>query len=130
MNEPHWLDRRAILLLHAEALAAHGGAPGLRDAALLDSALARPVNQYLYHSAADVAQLAAAYGFGLAKNHSFADGNKRIAFIATALFLRRNGHRLVSEPIDEIRTMLALAAGEVSEEEFAAWIRSHMKAGI
>lgn len=125
MNEPRWLDRRAILLLHAEALAAHGGISGLRDPALLDSALARPVNQYLYNPAADLAQLAAAYGFGLAKNHPFADGNKRIAFIATALFVRSNGYRLISEPIDEIRTMLSLAAGELSEEELASWLRTH-----
>jgi len=125
MNEPRWLDRRVILLLHAEALAAHGGMPGLRDPALLDSALNRPINQFVYNPAADLAQLAAAYGFGLAKNHAFADGNKRIAFIATALFLRANGHRLVSKPIDEIRTMLSLAAGELSEEEFAAWLRAH-----
>ena len=130
MNEPHWLDRRVIILLHAEALAAHGGVQGLRDAALLDSALARPVNQYLYNPDADVAQLAAAYGFGLTKNHAFADGNKRIAFIATVLFLRRNGHRLVSEPIDEIRTMLALAAGELSEEQFATWMRSHVEPAL
>jgi death on curing protein len=125
MNEPRWLDRRAILLLQAEALAAHGGVSGLRDAALLDSALSRPVNQFLYDPDADVAQLAAAYGFALAKNHAFADGNKRIAFIATALFLRRNGYRLVSEPLDEIRTMMDLAAGGFSEKDFASWIRTH-----
>lgn len=125
MNEPRWLDRRAILLLHAEALAAHGGITGLRDPSLLDSALNRPINQYLYDPAADLAQLAAAYGFGLAKNHAFADGNKRIAFIATALFLRSNGYRLVSEPIDEIRTMMSLAAGDLSEQEFAVWLRTH-----
>jgi death-on-curing protein len=125
MNEPHWLERRAILLLHAEAIAAHGGVPGLRDAALLDSALARPINQFLYNAAADLAQLAAAYGFGLAKNHAFADGNKRIAFIATALFLRRNGYRLTSAPIQEVSTMMSLAAGEISEDEFATWIRTN-----
>jgi len=130
MKEPRWLDRRAILLLHAEALAAHGGVPGLRDPSLLDSALARPINQYLYNPAADLAQLAAAYGFGLAKNHAFADGNKRIAFIATALFLRANGYRLISEPIDEIRAMLDLAAGELSEDQFAAWLRTHTESTL
>jgi|SRR5271156_5126325 len=125
MTEPHWLDRRAILLLQAEALATHGGVPGSRDAAMLDSALVRPVNQYLHNSEADLAQRAAAYGFGLAKNHAFADGNKRIAFIATALFLRRNGYRLTSAPIEEIDAMMNLAAGRLSEEEFAVWIRTH-----
>jgi death on curing protein len=89
MKEPRWLDRRAVLLLHAEALAAHGGISGLCDPALLDSALARPVNQYVHNPAADFAPLAAAYGFGLAKNRPFADGNKRIAFIAAALFCDR-----------------------------------------
>jgi death on curing protein len=128
MIEPRWLDRRVILLLHAEALAAHGGIPGLRDASLLDSALARPVNQYHYNPAADLALLAAAYGFGLAKNHAFADGNKRIAFIATVLFLRSNGYRLVSEPLDEIRTMMSLASGELSENDFAAWLRTRTEA--
>jgi len=128
MNEPRWLERRAILLLHADALAAHGGVHGLRDAALLDSALSRPVNQYLYDSEADISQLAAAYGFGLSRNHAFADGNKRIAFIAVALFLRLNGYSLVSEPIDEIRVMISLAAGELSEKDFASWIRTHTRA--
>jgi death on curing protein len=128
MNEPRWLERRAILLLHADALAAHGGVHGLRDVALLDSALSRPVNQYLYDSEADISQLAAAYGFGLSRNHAFADGNKRIAFIAVALFLRLNGYSLVSEPIDEIRVMISLAAGELSEKDFASWIRTHTRA--
>jgi death-on-curing protein len=125
MNEPLWLDRRIVLLLHSESLAEHGGTPGIRDEGLLDSALARPRNKFAYDTAADIAQLAAAYGFGLAKNHTFVDGNKRIAFVATALFLRLNGHRLVSKRADEILTMLSVAASELSEDEFAAWIRSH-----
>jgi death-on-curing protein len=130
MNEPRWLDRRAILLLHAEALAAHGVTTGLRDPSLLDSALNGPINQYLYDSAADLARLVAAYGFRLAKNHAFADGNKRIAFIATAVFVRSNRYRLVSEPIDEIPTMLSLNAGELSEKEFAAWLRAHSEIAL
>jgi death on curing protein len=128
MNEPRWLARRAILLLHADALAAHGGVHGLRDAAMLDYALSRPVNQYLCDSEADISQLAAAYGFGLSQNHAFADGNKRIAFIAVALFLRLNGYSLVSKPIDEMRVMMSLAAGELSEKDFASWIRTHTRA--
>jgi len=127
MNEPIWLDRQSVILLQAESLAQHGGSSGIRDAGLLDSALTRPINKWNYNSEADLATLAAAYGFGLARNHSFVDGNKRIAFIATALFLRLNGYRLLSTPLDEIQTMLRLAAGELSEEEFAVWIRNHTK---
>jgi death-on-curing protein len=122
MNEPVWLDRHGVILLQSESLAQHGGSSGIRDAGLLDSALTRPINKWNYNPAAE---LAAAYGFGLARNHLFVDGNKRIAFIATALFLRLNGYRLSSDPLDEIQTMLNLAAGELSEEEFAVWIRNH-----
>lgn len=127
MNEPVWLERRGLLLLHMESLAEHGGTTGIRDEGLLDSALARPRNQFAYDQSADISQLAAACGFGLAKNHAFLDGNKRIAFIATELFLRLNGLRLATEPLDEIRTMLSLASGEITEQEFAAWIRAHCK---
>lgn len=125
MNEPRWLDRSGIVLLQLEALAEHGGSSGIRDEGLLDSALARPRNQFAYHSAVDIAQLAAAYGFGLARNHPFVDGNKRIAFIATVLFLRLNGYGLVSDQLSEIEIMLGVAAGEISEREFAEWIRAH-----
>jgi death-on-curing protein len=127
MNDPIWLDRQGVILLQSESLAEHGGSSGIRDAGLLDSALARPINKWNYNPAADLAELAAAYGFGLARNHSFVDGNKRIAFIATALLLRLNGYRLSSDPLDEIQTMLSLAAGELSEEEFAVWVRNHTK---
>ena len=127
MNEPIWLDRQSVILLQAESLAQHGGSSGIRDAGLLDSALTRPINKWNYNSEADLATLAADYGFGLARNHPFVDGNKRIAFIATALFLRLNGYRLSSTALDEIQTMLQLAAGELSEEEFAVWIRNHTK---
>src|SRR5579859_812272 len=125
MKEPRWLDLRAIISFHTQSLAEHGGSSGIRDEGLLDSALARPKNQFAYATEIDVAKLAAAYGFGLAKNHPFVDGNKRIAFIATATFLRLNGYRLNSTRMDEIQTMLALAAGEISEDAFAVWIRLH-----
>ena len=125
MNEPLWLDRRGLLLLHLESLAEHGGSSGMRDEGLLDSALARPRNQFIYDPNADIAKLAAAYGFGLAKNHAFVDGHKRIAFIATALFLRLNGWRLATGRLDEIQTMLNLASGEITEGHFAAWIRAN-----
>lgn len=119
-----FIDRRALLLLHDESLAEHGGAAGLRDEGLLDSALARPLNLVAYGEP-DVAALAAAYGVGLAKNHLFVDGNKRAAFLAVGLFLALNGYRLVATQADATLTMLAVAAGHLSEDDFAAWIRAH-----
>jgi death-on-curing protein len=127
MNEPGWLDRQSVILLQLASLAEHGGSSGIRDASLLDSALTRPINKWNYNPEADLAELAAAYGFGLARNRPFVDGNKRIAFIATALFLRLNGYQLSSDPVDEIQTMLSLAAGELSEEEFAVWVKKNTK---
>ena len=125
MKEPAWLDRRAIISFHSQSIAEHGGSLGIRDEGLLDSALARPKNQFVYAAESDIAKLAAAYGFGLAKNHPFVDGNKRIAFIATVTFLRLNGDRLNSTRLDEIQTMLDVAAGQLSEASFAEWIRLH-----
>ena len=123
MKEPVWVERRGLLLLHMESLAEHGGTSGMRDEGLLDSALNRPRNKFLYDPRPDIPAIAAAYGFGLAKNHALVDGNKRIAFIATAVFLRLNGWRLSSARLDEIETMLKLASGEITEEDFAQWIR-------
>ena len=120
-----FIDRRALLLLHDESLAEHGGAPGLRDEGLLESALARPLNLVAYGEP-DVAALAAAYGVGLAKNHAFVDGNKRAAFLAVGLFLALNGQRLATTQVDATLTMLAVASGDMSEDAFAAWIRSHL----
>ena len=119
-----WIDRRALELLHNESLAEHGGASGLRDEGLLESALARPLNVAAYGEP-DVAELAASYGVGLAKNHAFVDGNKRAAFLAVGLFLALNGHRLRVSQVEATLTVLAVAAGEIREEEFAAWIRKH-----
>lgn len=126
MMVARWIDKRALMLLHDESLAEHGGLPGIRDAGLLESALARPLNLAGY-GYPDLADLAAAYGAGLAQNHPFADGNKRIAFLAVGLFLALNGHRLVTTQLDAIRTILALAGGDLDEAAFAAWIRGHMK---
>ena len=120
-----FLSRRALELLHDESLAEHGGLPGLRDEGLLESALARP-NQLLAYGQPDVAALAAAYGFGLIRNHVFADGNKRVAFLATGLFLALNGQRLVTTQADATLTMLAMAAGDLSEDEFTHWLRAHI----
>jgi death on curing protein len=121
----HWVDRSALLLLHDESLAEHGGAPGLRDEGLLDSALARPLNLVAYGEP-DTADLAAAYGVGLAKNHAFVDGNKRAAFLAVGLFLAINGQRLVATQAEATLTMLDVAAGTIDEPTFAAWIRAHL----
>ena len=119
-----WINRRALLLLHGESLVLHGGAQGIRDEGLLDSALARPQNLALYGQP-DVFDCAAAYAFGLAKNHPFVDGNKRAGFLGAGMFLRLNGQRLTASQHDATLTMLALAAGDIGEAEFAAWLRTH-----
>lgn len=119
-----WIDRRALELLHDESLAEHGGASGLRDEGLLESALARPLNLAAYGQP-DVADLAASYCVGLAKNHPFVDGNKRVAFLAVGLFLALNGRRLVASQADATLTMLAVAAGQMDEEKLAQWLREH-----
>ena len=117
-----WISKQALLLLHAESLAEHGGGQGLRDEGLLDSALARPQNLAAYGNP-DHAALAASYGLGLAKNHAFVDGNKRAALLATGLFLYLNGWRLTTSQADTTLAMLSLAAGDLSEDDFAAWLR-------
>ncbi len=121
-----FITRRALELLHDESLAEHGGRPGLRDEGLLESALARPL-QLMAYGEPDLAALAAAYGFGLVRNHAFVDGNKRAAFLATGLFLALNGQRLVTTQADATLTMLALAAGDLSEDAFADWLRAHLQ---
>lgn len=119
-----WVDRRLLLILHDESLAEHGGASGLRDEGLLDSALARPLNLLAYGEP-DAADLAASYGLGRAKNHAFVDGNERAAFLAVGLFLALNGFRLNASQADATLTVMALAAGEIDEAEFARWIRAN-----
>jgi death-on-curing protein len=125
VKEPHWVDERALLLLHAESLAEHGGLEGVRDIGLLRSALARPRNLLAYGETTDLARLAAAYGVGIAGNHPFADGNKRAAFIATGLFLALNGLSLTATPAEATIAMIAVAAGEMAEDELAGWLRAH-----
>lgn len=119
-----WIDRRALLLLHGESLVLHGGAPGMRDEGLLDSALARPENLAAYGQP-DIFDCAAAYAFGLAKNHPFIDGNKRAAFLGAGMFLRLNGFRLTATQHDATLTMLALAASDITEAAYADWLRNH-----
>lgn len=124
-----FIDRRALLLLHGESLAEHGGAAGLRDEGLLDSALARP-HHLLAYAAADAqpgaAELAAAYAAGLVRNHPFVDGNKRAAFLAAGLFLALNGWRLTVSQAEATVAVLDLAASAMPEAEFAQWLREHM----
>jgi death-on-curing protein len=122
-----WVDRQALLLLHDESLAEHGGAAGLRDAGLLDSALARAQNIAAYGQP-DVADLAAAYGSGISQNHPFIDGNKRAAFLSVGLFLALNGYRLVTTQAEATITIISLAAGELDEAAFASWLRTHIVA--
>jgi death on curing protein len=127
-EEPNWLSFEQVLAMHSRQLRRFGGAPGLRDEGILRSALERPVNKWQYEQAdaqLDLAVLAAAYAFGLAKNHAFVDGNKRIAFMAMVVFLRKNGVHFAPDQAQSTKIMLALAAGEVSEESLTRWIRDN-----
>lgn len=119
-----WINQQALVTLHDMSLAEHGGAAGVRDQGLLESALARPENLAAYGEP-DYAALAASYGVGLAKNHAFVDGNKRAAFLAIGLFLRKNGYRLNASQAAATLTVLAVAAGEMDEATFADWIRAN-----
>jgi death-on-curing protein len=121
-----WLDPVLIHAVHEEQLAEHGGDTGLRDANLLGSALARP-EQFACYGMPDVADLASAYGYALARNHPFVDGNKRTAFVATELFLALNGADLVASDVECVMTMLDVAAGEIEEAAFAQWIHQHVQ---
>jgi death-on-curing protein len=120
-----WLDASVLRAVHEAQLAEHGGAAGERDAGLFESALARPQHLAAYGQA-DAAALAGAYGFGIARNHPFVDGNKRTAFVAVELFLAINGFDLSAEDADCVLTMLRVAAGELPEQEFGGWIRAHV----
>ena len=111
--------------VHGDQVREHGGLPGVRDENALESALARPKQKWTYAKERDVAVLAAAYAFGIARNHPYRDGNKRIAFLALATFLGINGESLDATDADVVTAMLALAAGHLSEDELAAWIRAH-----
>ena len=121
-----WLEATVLVAVHEEQLAEHGGLAGMRDAGLFESALARARHLVAYGEP-DVADLAATYGHGLARNHPFADGNKRTAFVAVELFLSLNGHELIADDADCVLTTLALAAGDLDEADFAAWIRKHLR---
>ncbi|MCB2077485.1 MAG: type II toxin-antitoxin system death-on-curing family toxin [Novosphingobium sp.] len=123
--EPRWLGEATALALHDRQLAEHCGPSGIRDEGMLASALARPVNQWAYGED-DLCALAAAYAFGLARNHPFADGNKRTCWVVARLILRKNGVALHFDEMDAIRTVQALAAGDLTEDELADWFRGHL----
>jgi death-on-curing protein len=126
MNEPEWLDIELVLDFHAEQLALFGGPDGVRDRGLLESALARPINKLAYGET-NIAALAAAYGFGIARNHPFVDGNKRTALASMIVFLGLNGIDLDATQEEATAIVLGLAAGEIPEEVLADWIAAHMK---
>ena len=124
MSRGIWIDHAVILAVHDAQLAEHGGGAGVRDAGLLESALAKPLNLAAYGEA-DAAALAAAYGYGISRNHAFIDGNRRTGFVAAELFLRLNGYKLTATDTECVLTMLAVAAGDLTEDAFAAWLRAH-----
>ena len=121
-----WIASNVLYAVHDEQLAEHGGLAGLRDANALESAIAR-AQQLAHYGSPDVADLAAAYGYGIARNHPFSDGNKRTAFVAVELFLALNGFELMADDADCILTILRLAAGDLEEAVFAQWIRQHLQ---
>ena len=122
-----WVLDEVVLAVHDEQLATHGGLAGIRDRGAIESALARPRNLAAYEACDDVARLAAAYAYGIARNHGFADGNKRTALVTADLFLMLNGYELVSSPADNVLTILGVADGTVSEKELTSWIRENIK---
>ncbi len=125
-EEPEWLDIDTVLDFHAEQLALFGGADGMRDRGLLESALARPINKFGYGET-NIAALAAAYGFGIARNHAFIDGNKRTALASMIVFLGLNGFDLDALPEATTAMILSLAAGEITEDVLAHWIADHIR---
>ena len=125
--EPTWIREDVVRAIHGRQIAEHGGRAGLRDAGALASALARPRNLFRYADPApDLAALAAAYGVGIARNHPFVDGNKRVALVLVRVFLRLNGQELIAPPVEKYERMVALAAGETTEEQLADWIRNRL----
>lgn len=121
-----WIEHALIHAVHDEQLLEHGGGTGVRDANLLESALARP-EQLAHYGSLDVADLAASYGYGISRNHPFIDGNKRTALVAVELFLALNGFELMADDAECVVNMLSVAAGDIDEATFGEWIRSHIQ---
>ena len=126
MKEPVWVLRETVRALHERLLAEFGGASGVRDEGMLESALSRPANQFSYGSPS-IPELAAAYAFGLVRNHPFVDGNKRIGFTTAVLFLEVNGYRFTASEVDATVKTLALAAHDLDEAGYAAWLKTSSK---
>ena len=127
MREPDWITEQEVLAIHNRQLTEHGGAAGLRDLGLLESALARPHQLFAYGDP-DTFDLAAAYTAGIVRNHPFVDGNKRTGFVVGILFLELNGYRFIASEADATQAVLALAAGEMNEETFTVWLRDNSEA--
>ena len=125
-REPRWVDRLVVEAVHLDLIREHGGMPGLRDEHALESALARAQQRFAYEPTVDLAGLAATYGHGLARSHPFNDGNKRIAFVTMGVFLGLNGREIEVPEAEVVTVMLALAAGDLDEEELASWLRSRL----
>ena len=124
MTEPIWIDLEVVLAIHDEQLAEHGGQTGVRDRGLLESAMARPQNQFAYGEHA-LPRLAASYAFGISRNHPFLDGNKRTSLVVAELFLDLNGLELTATDAECVTTFLALAAGDLTEDQLTQWIAAH-----
>jgi len=125
MKEPRWLSLAAVLAIHEAQLTEHGGGTGIRDSGLLESALARPQQIFCYGDAPSLTELAAAYAFGVAKNHAFVDGNKRTAWVLCATFLELNGREVTAEQPDVVAVMLAVASSTITEDQLAAWLEQN-----
>jgi death-on-curing protein len=124
MKEPRWVSRLVVDAIQTDMLLTHGGMPGLRDENALESALARPQQRFAYEPDTDLAALAAAYGFGLTRNHPYNDGNKRVGFVVMATFLGLNGYEFIASESDVVTTIVALASGSLDEEALADWLRA------
>lgn len=129
MQEPYWISKEAALAMHDRQLAEHGGIAGVRDEGLLESALMKPQNVFLYaENNVDFARLAASYAYGIATNHPFLDGNKRTALVVSRTFLLLNGYNLVATQEEKYRAIIALASGEMGEDELTAWFAANIRA--
>ena len=124
MTEPTWIDLEVVLAIHDEQLAEHGGQPGVRDRGLLESAIARPQNQFAYGEQS-IARLAASYAFGLSRNHPFLDGSKRTSLVVAELFLDLNSFEFIATDAQCVTTFLQLAAGDLTEDQLSDWISTH-----
>lgn len=127
MRKPRWVPRAAVEAVHLDQLREHGGLAGLRDEALLESALARPRQKWAYLRKPDVATLAAAYAFGIVKNHPFHDGNKRVGFLTALMFLGLNGYELITDESEVVTAILGVAEGGATEADLAQWLRARIK---